>query len=198
MNKIYIFGAHARARTTARYLTDQDSTGVDGRNGSIGASNGTDNVLLAYLIDNDEDNETEIGGIPVIDIRKECDLDTSASVYIGTRGVNFDSATEHLKELGFTNIFPVDVRLDAELRIKYFRKRFAAEGRPLVLLDELETDAAGAQTPSACIFEVRSAYDKPLTKDTYVRSSYERSIQVGADLTDIVLPECEYRDNEGG
>ena len=183
MNNLYVFGAHSRARTTARYLTDQNS----------------ENVLLAYLIDNDEDNEDEIGGIPVIDIRNKCELDTTASVYIGTRGANFAHATEVLSALGFSDIHPVDVRLDARLRIAYFKKRFEEEGRPLMLLDELEPDevASGSERNNVCIFEVRSAYDKPLMKDTYVRASYEKSIQVGAALTDIVLSDCEYRDDEG-
>ena len=180
MNKFYVFGAHSRARTAARYLTDRDSG----------------NELLAYLIDNDEDNGDEIGGIPVIDIRNKCELDTTASVYIGTRGANFESAAKHLAELGFTDIYPVDVRLDFELRLGYFKKRFAAEGRPLVLLDELEPDSS-SESSNACIFEVRSAYDKPLTKNTYVKAPYEKSIQVGAALTDKVLSDCEYRDDQG-
>lgn len=184
MNKLYIFGAHSRARTTAKYLTYLDNT----------------NKLLAYLIDNDEDNEDEIGGIPVIDIRGECDLDITASVYLGMRGVNFESATKTLEFLGFSNIYPVDVRMDAELRIRYFRKRFEAEGRTLVLLDEVKSEAIVLDsdvTENVCIFEVRSAYDNALTKDTYVREYYEKSIQVGAALTNVILSDCEYRDNEG-
>ena len=108
MNKFYVFGAHSRARTTAKYLADE---------------NGNNN-LLAFLVDNDEENGNEIGGIPVIDIRKGCDLDTTASVYIGTRGVYFDRVTEHLANMGFSVIRPVDVRLVTELRTAYFKKRF--------------------------------------------------------------------------
>ena len=180
LNKLYVFGAHSRARTTAKYLIYHDNS-VE---------------LLAFLIDNDEDNEDEIGGIPVIDIRRGCKLDTTASVYIGTRGANFESATKHLEALGFSNIYPIDVRRDAELRMNYFKKRFKDEGRPLFLIDEL-CASGSADNVNVCIFEVRSAYDKALTKDIYVRASYEKSIQVGAALTHVVISECEYRDDEG-
>ena len=184
MNKtgmgIYVFGAHSRARTTAGYLTELN------RNARI----------LGYLVDNDEENAHEIKGVPVFDLRTEPALDVTAPVYIGTRGVNFTHAREALSAVGFSDIHPVDIKLDTELRTEFFKKRFAEAGRKFIRIDDLDPGDANPED-DAFIFEVRSAFDKPLIKDRYVSAPYEKSIQVGTSLTDIRLKACEYRDNVG-
>ncbi len=182
MKKVYVFGAHSRARTTAVYLCSSD----------MGLS------VAAFLTDNDEENAKEIDGIPVIDLRENTELDTSLTVYIGTRGVYFDDVIMRLKKLGFREILPVNVELDTRLRTDYFKRTFASEGREFRKIYDVKAASAGQDDKhTACIFEVRSIYDKALDIDTYEKQSYEHSIQVGTALTDVRLPECEFFDNTG-
>ena len=201
--KVYIFGAHSRARTTGVYLQE--------------SNNGYE--VAAYLYDNDEDNPEVIDGVPVIFIGEMCNqssdagevcnhtLETDCPVYIATRGVYHNEVAERLKLLGFSDIRPVTVELDTKLRGEYIKNIFKKRNIPFQGIEELEADKgayASTQTEtsttqpfSACIYEVRSIYDKPLEKDTYVKQHYESSIQVGAALTEKRLPECAFFDNEG-
>ena len=181
MNKVYIFGAHSRAQTTAVYLIKtMGKLSIEG-----------------FLVDNDEKNEKEIDGIPVIDIRHKAELDIKCPVYIGTRGIYHDDVTKRLEKLGFTDIRPVTVELDTELRNIYFTWVFADEGRDFRKITEIDAKADHTEDISSCIYEVRSIYDKSLEKDTYVKRDYERPIQVGSALTDLRLSECEVRDDTG-
>ena len=179
--KVYIFGAHSRARTTGVYLRE--------------SNNGYE--IAAYLYDNDEDNPGEIDGVPVRDIRemRNHTLDTACPVYIATRGIYHNEITDRLTTLGFSDIRPVTVELDTKLRGGYIKRIFDKRNIPFRRIEELEADDLA--TTNARIYEVRSIYDKPLEKDAYIKQSYESSIQVGAALTDERLPECTFFDNEG-
>ena len=207
--KVYIFGAHSRARTTSVYLQE--------------SNNGCE--VAAYLYDNDEANPEEIDGAPVIFIGEMCNqspnsdgicnhaLDTGCPVYIATRGVYHDEVAERLRALGFSDIRPVTVELDTKLRNEYVKNIFGKRNISFRRIEELEA-GKGAYTStqaakpvhtetlimrpfSARIYEVRSIYDKPLEKDTYIKQPYESSIQVGAALTNKRLSECTFFDNEG-
>ena len=182
----YIFGAHSRGRTTAAYLKELNE----------------ELSIVAFLYDNDEENETEIGSVPVLDVSKSgIDLDTSCPVYIATRGVYHDNITKHLQELGFTDIRPVTVKLDTELRTEYMKKIYAKRGWMFRKIEECgcsgKKNDVNGDPIIGHIFEVRSIYDKPLERDSYTKKSYEVSVQVGAALTDEHLQECTYYDNEG-
>ena len=101
--KIYIVGAHSRARTLGVYLQYLHP----------------EITVAAYLYDNDEDNPEKIDGVAVLSLDSEAYLDTSYAVYIGTRGVYHPQIIRHLKRLGFKKIYPVTVELDLYLRNEY-------------------------------------------------------------------------------
>ena len=97
----YIFGAHSRGYTLFEYLRSlrpQDS-------------------CIGFLYDNDEINPTEIEGVIVTHLaNNDSPLDTSAEVYIATRGVYHDRITNALKSTGFRNIIRVTPEFDTDLR----------------------------------------------------------------------------------
>ena len=181
MNKIYIVGAHSRARTLAHYLCYLHP----------------ELNIEAYLVDNDEANPSQIDGIPVIHMDENTQLDVTLPVYIGTRGVFHASITKTLQAIGMGDIRPVTVALDLELRNAYLTKYFASVGRTYTKIDDIAT-AMSAQMvgDDTCVYVAKSIYDKPLT-DAYSLQDYEKEIQVGAALTDARLYDDILVDNAG-
>ena len=127
MTSIYIAGASSRARTTKEYLEQLNP----------------DIKVLAYLVSPEmDDNPDEADGLPVLSISDESNIDTSAKVYLGTRGVNHDKLTGELKAIGFSadSIIPVTPELDIKLRNEYVRLAFERQVRAskrLILLKRL-------------------------------------------------------------
>ena len=185
MNKIYIAGAHSRARTLAHYLEYLNP----------------DIQVEAYLYDNEENNPDKIGSIPVVCLKEKQNLHTEYPVYLGTRGVFHEHLTQVLTELGFKDIRPVTVALDAELRNAYLKKYFAGVGREFVKIDALSADSnlnlvesSYNENSSKAIYVAKSIFDKPLQQE-YSLALYEKEIQVGAALTeqrlyDGILVDC--------
>lgn len=183
MCKCFVFGAHSRAWTQAVYLTSLNKK-----------------VLIqAFLVDDDEKNPEEIDGIPVINPEKVPDEDRKYPVYLAIRGVNHNPVEDRLRKLGFSDIIPVTVALDAEFRKKFLRKLYIESGRQFCMIDDLSADGLlpSESQQSVKIYEVCSAYDKPLEKDHYIRKSYETPIQVGAALTDVRIGGCNIFDDSG-
>ncbi len=158
MSKIYIFGAHSRAQTTGVYLTKLNA-GLE---------------IAAYLVDNDESNPSEIGGVPVLHIDGNAVLDAELPVYIGTRGSYHDKIKGLLKSLGMKRIIPVTPELDMQFRNDYLRWYYGETGQEFHKLEGYS---------SACIYVVKSALDKPL-KHEYELAEDRVEIQVGAALSD--------------
>lgn len=181
MKKAYIFGAHSRGRTLAEYLREI-------RKGE---------KLLAFLVDNDEANPDEIDGLPVIRLANadEVGLEKDAVVYLGIKGVGHGAVTARLRKIGFSEIVPVTVDLDIELRNEYMEKKFSAEKKPFEKIGDLT--AVGSAKASGCIYVVRSIYDKQYSDDRYVSLPEEKLIQVGAALTEERISECSFRDDAG-
>lgn len=175
--KIYIVGAHSRARTLGVYLQHLHP----------------EITVAAYLYDNDEDNPEKIDGVAVLSLDSEAYLDTSYAVYIGTRGVYHPQIIRHLKRLGFKKIYPVTVELDLYLRNEYLKKYYAVTGREFVKIDRL---CEAEVREKALIYVVRSAYDKPL-QQAYDLETYEKEIQAGAALTESRLEEEGVTDHTG-
>ena len=186
--RYYVFGAHSRGQTFAQYM------------GKLHP----EMELAAYLVDNDEINPDSIDGVPVLrpetldpDVRKD------ARVYIGTRGIYHDEITERLKAVGFTDIVPVDYRLDIELRNRYVKQVFEERGEDFIKLDEMalpENDKPVSSVEksshdTANIYVVRTAYDMELAGAGL--QAYERFIQAGTALTDTRLDGCEIFDDQG-
>lgn len=182
--RIYIFGAHSRARTLAAYLRFLHP----------------DISVEAFLYDNEEPNPEEADGVPVRRI-DEGDLCMECPVYLGTRGVYHEAVTERLRTLGFGSIHPVTAELDRNLRNEYLKKYFAGTRREFVKIDDLEPPTGDsmepfAQHPSAAVYVVRSAGDRRL-KEPYADRPYEKPIQAGAALTSERLSDCGITDDAG-
>ena len=120
MEKIYIAGAHSRAQTLRTYL-EYLYPEIE---------------VESYLVDNMEENDCIIDGIPVQLIKKE--LYTEYPVYIGTRGENHQKLTAELMEVGMKRIIPVTVDLDIQLRNEYVRKFYQNQGRAFTVIDDLD------------------------------------------------------------
>lgn len=168
--RIYIFGAHSRARTLGTYL----------------AKLYPDIKIAAYLYDNEESNPKEINGIPVLYLDNTAQLQANCPVYLGTRGIYHSDLTQKLLNMGMKKVIPVTPDLDRELRNRYLEIYFAENGRPYPKLY--------GSDDSACIYVARSVFDKPL-KQEYKMSEFQKEIQVGAALTDERI--CRLTDDTG-
>lgn len=183
MNNIYIAGAHSRAITMGYYLQYLDQ-----------------NInILAYLYDNDEENPEFIGNIPVYHIDENSQLNSEATVYLGTRGANHPRLTETLTKCGIKKIIPVDVKLDLDIRNRFLKKYCSAIGRKYIKLEDLNRLSECSNKKydnTTCVYVASSAFDKPLEKNAYNLKSYEKVIQVGTELADFHI-DATYFDNEG-
>lgn len=198
-NRIYIFGAHSRARTLAVYLTELYP----------------DISIVAFLTDNTEENPTEINGVPVFDLGDDTRLadvediedilHTDIPVFIGTRGVFHEQIREHLHTLGFSKIYPVTVELDLQLRNDFLKCYFTKQGRSFDKIDDfagrVDRDAVeeliwSEQNSNAAVYVAKSIFDKTLMVP-YELMSYEKEIQVGAALTHERLADDICLDNTG-
>lgn len=180
MEKIYIAGAHSRGITMGHYLTYLDP--------SI--------KILAYLYDNDEENPKEVNKVPVIKIDKNSQLDTECTVYIGTRGANFESITNTLTKCGMKKIIPVDPKLDLDIRNAYLKKYYQSVGREYLKIDDFtaKESCTGNQLKER-IYVAGSAFDRPL-QEKYILADYEKLIQVGTALSEKRL-DTDIFDNVG-
>lgn len=168
--KIYIAGAHSRGRTLGIYLTKIYP----------------EVVIEAYLYDNNEANSDKIDGVPVIRFDENTNLERDIPVYLGTRGVYHSSLTKKFEQMGMKEIIPVTPQLDMELRNRFLTLYYAEMGRRYEKFDSF--------SESACIYVVRSVFDRPL-QSAYPLSAYQREIQVGAALTKERI--CELTDDTG-
>ena len=175
--KIYIVGAHSRGQTVAFYLTYL--------NPQI--------EIEAYLIDNDEPNPKQVNGVPVIKLEKGTKLHNDYPVYIGTRGVYHPHFVKCLEKQGMKEIHPVSVELDMELRNAFLKKYFESKGKEYKKIEGTTYAIAPEQKVSvdfdSCVYVANSAFDKALESE-YCLAPYERTIQVGAALTERrILPD---------
>ncbi len=181
---IYIFGAHSRGRTLARYLTSLDK----------------DVCVKAYIYDNDELNPDSIDGVPVLHMSKCLKRLNGATVYIGTRGIHYKHIVAVLHECGVCTILPCTPEMDMKLRHEYIERVFKERHAEFQLLENLSSkkkdNTFDAEEVEGHVYTVKSAYDVCLSKEVKLRK-YERFIYVGCDL-DIGRQLCEgYMDNIG-
>ena len=127
MTEVYIAGASSRARTTKEYL-EQLNPNLKVR---------------AFLVSPEMDDNLDIvDGLNVIKISQNDNIDISAKVYIGTRGINHKKIKKELIETGFSDeyIIPVTVDLDIKLRNEYVKKQYAKIGKQFLKFDDIYTD----------------------------------------------------------
>lgn len=177
----YVIGAHSRARTLAAYLLYLYP----------------ETRVRAYLVNNEERNPDRIDGIPVIRLNRETKLDGSCPVFIGTRSVYHKELEEAVRKLGLEEVYPVTPELDRKLRNAYLRKYFAETGREFIKIEDVQPkDGALDSTKDACVYTVKSVFDKPLQKPASP-AGYERLIQAGAALTEERLEKNGITDAQG-
>ncbi len=172
-NRIYIVGAHSRSQTLGVYLKKVNK----------------ELSIEAYLVDNDEPNPDFIDKVPVIHFDEYTILENDYPVYLGTRGDYHQALINKLTQIGMKSIIPVTPQLDMELRNKFLNIYYKEKGRKFEKLDDYKSEL------SAKVYVIRSAFDKPLKKNDYSYSFYQKEIQVGAALTDEKI--CMILDNEG-
>lgn len=169
--KIYIVGAHSRGQTVAFYLTYLDP----------------EIKIEAYLVDNDEPNPEMVEGVPVIKLGKDVELHKDYPVYIGTRGVYHEHFVKFLAEMGMLNVYPVSVEVDLDLRNRFLKKYFESMGKTYSKIsDDIYTQKKNGfkeKKKSVCVYVANSAFDRKL-ESVYETAAYEKTIQVGAALTD--------------
>lgn len=182
--KYYIFGAHSRAQTAAVYIQYLYP----------------DAVLEAYLVNNNEQNEEEIKGVPVIRLNRSKELHCDYPVVLGTRSSYHAVIKQELQDLGMQRIYPMDVELDLKLRNAYLRRYFSSVGRQFAKICDINTlgkssdqDASKTHT---CIYVAKSVFDKPLQQELRL-ANYEKIIQVGAALTEKRLEDHGIIDSAG-
>lgn len=173
--RVYIFGAQSRGKTLKEYLQFLYPE--------------TD--ILAFLVDSEEENETEIDNIPVWKLDTIRKLDCSYSVFIATKGIYHNAIRERLAQKGMRDIIPVTSAVDNFFRNEYVRKLYLLENRDFTKITDFSVQKA-----NATIYTVKSIYDKPL-KTKYICSEYERVIQAGAALTEKRLSADALTDCEG-
>lgn len=179
LSKVYIVGAGSRAKTLTGYLSYLYP--------SVS--------ITAYLVDAQEENETDIDGVWVQVLNGRVPLFTEYPVLIATKGIYHEDICERLTAMGFTHIYPVTPKVDNFLRNAYVKSVFEADGRKLCKLEHLVATERKPHS-KACIYMAKSIYDKPLQGE-YSRPEYETAIQVGTDLTERRLQDCGYADNVG-
>ncbi len=174
--KIYIAGAHSRARTFQEYISVLYPR----------------TTVAAYLVDDLNKNKREINGIPVQKICREGKLHTDYPVYVATRGVTYRQIAAELKALGMEQVFFVDVALDSALRGQYVRKIFAKQQKTFLCVNDSVPGKPGetfahsggirGKEMQAAIYVSSSVYD-PALEETYELTRDEKMIQAGAALT---------------
>lgn len=183
-NKFYVIGAHSRAQTLEAYLSHLYPEAS----------------IEAYLVNDKEKNADRIRGVPVIRIDEETRLNCDYPVFIGTRSVHHKKLTQAAKELGMRKIYPVTVELDRKLRNAYLQKYFSEINREFPKIDREETlgEMSGSVSPEmqACVYVAQSVYDQKL-KTELAFADYEKTIQVGAALTERRLKEGGIIDSVG-
>lgn len=184
----YIFGAHPRGYTMYQYLRTLEP----------------EKHILGFLFDNDEKNPEEIEGIKVFDLRKTApgELDTNASVYLGTRGAFHDAIRAGLLEYGFSdvNIISVTPDLDMELRNEYVRRVFEENGKAFVKLEadgriEGESVVSMSDT-SSCLFIAKTVFDSDFEHLVELKK-YESILQAGCAAHGSRLADVSFFDDDG-
>lgn len=178
--KIYIFGAHSRARTLAMYL-QYLYPGV---------------IVEAYLYDNNEPNPRVIDSTRVyrMSCRVCAGLHREYPVFLGTRGIYHERLIERFRGMGFEQIYPVTVEMDQKLRGAYLENYFRSVGREFRKIDSLLPGNNGSSKKSAVIYVAKSAFDRPLQRE-YMLAPWEKEIQAGAYLSEVRV--CGISDDTG-
>lgn len=187
-HKAYIFGAHTRAKTLMGYIRELYP----------------DILILGFLVDDKEENEECIDEIPVIHIDKERKFDITAAVLLATKGAWHFQIAQHLREKGFSLIYPLSPVADNALRNEYVAKIYKKQNRTFIKIENCNYEKnipddlkkIKNQNTSTCIYVAQSVYDRVL-QTNYSFQDYEKPIQVGSVLTTERIKNVECVDCTG-
>lgn len=188
IDRIYIFGAQSRAKTLMGYIRELEP--------SI--------RILGFLVDDEEQNEGLIDGIPVYHMDSDSEYDVAAPVFLATKGLFHEKIIKKLQKNGFAIICPISVEVDNTLRNAYVAMAFEKQHREFMKIERLSYkegkdgsfDNVIENKIFARVYVARSIYDKEL-QTPYTYPSYEKDIQVGAALTARRLKDIECLDCTG-
>ena len=161
-------------------------------------------TIVAYLVDNEENNPSEIDGVPVLHIDQKCELNGALPVYLGTRGIFHERITQKLNLLGIQKVIPVTQEMDRELRNAFVPRYFQQNGWRFQKLknacgikdSNFTCDKAIEDMGEACIYVVKSLFDKSIREEAPM-NEYEVGLQVGAALSNEKRRDCLYFDDMG-
>lgn len=176
----YIFGAQSRAKSLKGYLEYLYP----------------EVKILAFLVDDLAENDSIIEKIPVQTLGNMKNWDTSATVYIATKGIYHADIQKRLEDLGMQRVVPVTVEVDNFFRNEYVKKYMESKKYPFVKIESLNASDKGYMPRmNAKIYMAKSIYDKPLQTNISL-PEYVQPIQVGAALTEErlepgILTDCE-------
>ena len=160
-SQIYIFGAQSRAKTLKGYLQFLCPQ-IE---------------ILSFIVDDMDENETSIDGIPVWMLDSIEKIDSSCDIFIATKGIYHKEIADRLQRKGLQRIIPITAEADNVFRNAYVKKYYKQEHMDFIKITDLSV-----RCRDAVIYTVKSVYDKPLQSE-YSCPAYEKEIQVGAALT---------------
>lgn len=144
--------------------------------------------IETFIVRSLKNNPQLIDGIPVVDLQNSNEFHNKL-LLVALHEKYLPEALNDLKEAGFKDIVSVsfDNDLWTEIRKEWMLSNKLTDGINISMLDE-------PSDKQMHLFVVHSAMDKKIA-EVIENSIYERSIQVGAALTDQVL--FELRDDVG-
>lgn len=180
-SKAYIFGAHSRGKTLKGYLQFLYP----------------EVEIISFIVDDTDENDMIIEGIPVHSMREMDCWDKSAIVYIATKGLYHADIKKRLESIGMQHILPITVEIDNFFRNQYVKEYMESKRCSFVKIDDLSVHnkLKGCVNLKGTIYMAKSIFDKTM-QSVYVAPIYERAIQVGAilageRLNSNILTDCE-------
>lgn len=154
--------------------------------------------ILYFVVSQTENNPSELLGRPVISLEEAKNLlSPNVLILIAAMEKNLDSITENLHCSGFHNFLALTFESDlwSDLRGNYFMEYCKRYQKKYFRLEKELLDIKAAEKRIRVeIYAAKCHVDKKLKEDIS-RYSWEIPIQVGAELTSMVI--CDVRDNVG-
>lgn len=172
INSVIIYGAGLMGRNLCSVLTEKPYG----------------KKILCFIVKSKEGNPDNINGINVIPLN-QASAYKGRPILVALHETHLDGAIRDLKDNGFTKLIPVsfDNDLWCDVREEWIKANYIMPFGTEMLRESCEE----ISNENLHIYVVHSAYDKELTEKTEDKT-YEKSIQVGAKLTDkAMFPICD-------
>lgn len=155
-----------------------------------------DKEVIAFLVDNKENNPDEVEGLPALDVTTAGKF-SNELVLIALHEKHMPGLHDKVRNLGFHDV--IDVTFDSDIwsniRDSYFKTHWDQLGGGISYIHCPQvSEAKSGSLTNINVYVVHSIYDHELRENS-VPKIYEVPIQVGAALTDLKI--CEVKDNLG-